>query len=74
VTFGVALVEDVIANILCWFDRRLPSDIIKEEDLDMSEVNGLNVTKKIPLHLVPILLSLNLHLCIHRSVVNVLIM
>ena len=56
-TFGVALVEDVIANILCWFDWRLPSDIVKEEDLDMSEVNGLNVTKKIPLHLVPILHS-----------------
>ncbi|KAE8124352.1 hypothetical protein FH972_019250 [Carpinus fangiana] len=56
-TFGVALVEDVIANILCWFDWRLPSDIVKEEELDMSEVNGLNVTKKIPLHLVPILHS-----------------
>jgi cytochrome P450 len=56
-TFGVALVEDVIANILCWFDWRLPSDIVKKEDLDMSEVNGLNVTKKIPLHLVPILHS-----------------
>jgi cytochrome P450 len=56
-TFGVTSVEYVIANILCWFDWRLPSDIVHGEDFDMSEVDGLTVTKKIPLHLVPILHS-----------------
>ncbi|XP_059443423.1 cytochrome P450 71A1-like [Corylus avellana] len=54
-TFGVTAVEYVIANILCWFDWRLPSDIVQGEGLDMSEVDGLTVTKKVPLHLVPIL-------------------
>jgi len=52
--FGVASVEYVIANILCWLDWKLPGTSINE-DLDMSEFNGLTVTKKIPLHLVPIL-------------------
>ncbi|KAE8124347.1 hypothetical protein FH972_019245 [Carpinus fangiana] len=37
-TFGVTSVEYVIANILCWFDWRLPSDIVHGEDFDMSEV------------------------------------
>jgi cytochrome P450 len=53
-TFGVASVESVIANIIYWFDWKMPGDNIQGEDLDMSEVNGLTVTKKIPLHLVPI--------------------
>ncbi|XP_062178170.1 cytochrome P450 71A1-like [Alnus glutinosa] len=52
-TFGVASVENVIANILCWFDWRLPSGSVQAKDLDISEVNGLTVSKKIPLHLVP---------------------
>jgi cytochrome P450 len=56
-TFDVTSVEYVIANILCWLDWRLPSDIVHGEDFDMSEVDGLTVTKKIPLHLVPILHS-----------------
>ena len=53
-TFGVASVEYVVANILYWFDWKMPGDNIQGEDLDMSEVNGLTVTKKIPLRLVPI--------------------
>jgi cytochrome P450 len=56
-TFGVASVEYVVANILYWFDWKLPSANVEGEDLDMSESNGLTVTKKIPLHLVPILHS-----------------
>jgi cytochrome P450 len=56
-TFGVASIEYVVANILCWFDWKLPSASVEGEDLDMSESNGLTVTKKIPLHLVPILHS-----------------
>ncbi|KAE8124339.1 hypothetical protein FH972_019237 [Carpinus fangiana] len=35
----------------------LPGDNVQGEDLDMTEVNGLTVTKKNPLHLVPILHS-----------------
>ncbi|KAG6635080.1 hypothetical protein CIPAW_11G018600 [Carya illinoinensis] len=58
-TFGVATVEFVIANLLCWFDWMLPPPIIGREKyhLDMSEVNAQVVTKKTPLHLVPILYS-----------------
>ncbi|XP_059444313.1 cytochrome P450 71A1-like [Corylus avellana] len=56
-TFGVASLEIVVANILCWFDWKLPSADVQGKDLDMSEVNGLSVSKKIPLHLVPILHS-----------------
>ncbi|KAE8124340.1 hypothetical protein FH972_019238 [Carpinus fangiana] len=52
-TFGVASVESVIANIIYWFDWKMPGDNVQGENLDMSEVSGLTVTKKIPLHLVP---------------------
>ncbi|KAB1217262.1 Cytochrome P450 71A1 [Morella rubra] len=55
ITFGVASVEYVIANLLCWFDWGMPSAGVQGQDLDMSEVNGLSVPKKIPLHLIPTL-------------------
>jgi len=51
-TFGVAAVENVVANLLCWFDWKLLG-----EDLDMTEINALTASKKIPLHLVPTLHS-----------------
>jgi hypothetical protein len=51
-TFGVALVENVVAYLLCWFDWKLQG-----EDLDMTEINPLTASKKIHLHLVPILHS-----------------
>jgi cytochrome P450 len=51
-TFGVAAVENVVANLLCWYDWKLLG-----EDLDMTEVNALTASKKIPLHLVPTLHS-----------------
>jgi len=35
----------------------LPSASVEGKDMDMSESNGLVVTKKIPLHLVPVLHS-----------------
>jgi cytochrome P450 len=57
-TFGITSVEYAIANILCWFDWRLPSVSVHREHLDMSEVAGLTVTKKVHFHLVPILHSL----------------
>jgi cytochrome P450 len=50
--FGVALVEFVVANLLCWFDWKLEG-----EDLDMTEISALTASKKIPLHLVPVLHS-----------------
>ncbi|KAK7851401.1 psoralen synthase [Quercus suber] len=56
-TFGVASIEYVVANLLYWFDWRLPNPSVKGEDLDMSEVSALVVSKKIPLHLVPSLHS-----------------
>ena len=54
--FGVTAVESVIANLLYWFDWRLP-DGASEEELDMSESCGMTAYKKIPLLLVPSLYS-----------------
>ncbi|PQQ00448.1 cytochrome P450 71A1-like [Prunus yedoensis var. nudiflora] len=53
-TFGIVTVEFVIANLLYWFDWKLPGEGAMGRDLDMSEVNGLTVHKEIHLHLVPI--------------------
>ncbi|PON43841.1 Cytochrome P450, E-class, group I, partial [Trema orientale] len=50
-TFGMVNIEYIAANILFWFDWKLSG---KPEDLDMSEVYGLSVTKKNALHVVPI--------------------
>ncbi|KAG2678725.1 hypothetical protein I3760_11G016400 [Carya illinoinensis] len=55
-TFGLTSVEYVIANMLCWFDWRLPIASIKGQDVGMGEVYGLTVARKIPLHLVPAIL------------------
>jgi cytochrome P450 len=55
--FGITSVEYVIANILYWFDWKRPGENVRGEDLDLSEVNGLTVTLKTPLHLVPTLHS-----------------
>ncbi|XP_024025606.1 cytochrome P450 71A1-like [Morus notabilis] len=56
-TFAVFGVEYIIANLLYWFDWKLPGDddgAILAKELDMSEVYGLTVHKKVPLYLVPI--------------------
>jgi cytochrome P450 len=45
---GLATVEFVLANLLYWFDWELPGSA---EELDMSEVFGLAIHKKVPLHL-----------------------
>ncbi|KAL4634178.1 hypothetical protein ACB092_04G180000, partial [Castanea dentata] len=55
--FAVASLEYVLANLLCWFDWRLPTINAQGEDLDMTEVNAITVFKKNPLHLVPTLHS-----------------
>ncbi|XP_028057631.1 protein FAR1-RELATED SEQUENCE 5-like [Camellia sinensis] len=56
-SFGVLIVEYVLANLLYWFDWKYPSGPVREEDFDMSEVTSLVVHKKIPLQLVPVLHS-----------------
>ncbi|XP_061349592.1 cytochrome P450 71A1-like [Gastrolobium bilobum] len=57
ISFGLASTEYILANLLYWFDWKLPKTGVLMQDLDMSEMNGLTVTKKIPLHLEPILYS-----------------
>ncbi|GKV33828.1 hypothetical protein SLEP1_g42280 [Rubroshorea leprosula] len=51
--FGIAVVECIVANLLYWFDWKLPGG--ETEKLDMDEAFGLTNGKKFPLHLVPIL-------------------
>ncbi|XVE56696.1 hypothetical protein DITRI_Ditri04bG0031400 [Diplodiscus trichospermus] len=51
--FGVASIEYVIANLLYWFDWKLPAGEIAE-NLNMSESCGLTVRRKAPLHVLPI--------------------
>ncbi|GLU08268.1 hypothetical protein SLE2022_251910 [Rubroshorea leprosula] len=53
ISFGVAEVECVLANLLYWFDWKLPNGAAAE-DLDMSESFAITVVKKIPLQLVPV--------------------
>ncbi|XP_031739495.1 cytochrome P450 71A1-like [Cucumis sativus] len=50
-SFGIASFEFALANILYWFDWKLPDGC---ESLDVEEANGLTVRKKKPLHLNPI--------------------
>lgn len=53
-SFGVAVTEYVIANLLYFFTWEFP-DGATSEDMDMSEVYGLTCNKKIPLRLAPML-------------------
>ncbi|KAJ7956147.1 Cytochrome P450 [Quillaja saponaria] len=53
ITFGIASTEYVMDNLLYWFDWDLPKTSKAIEILDMSEVYGINVHKKVPLRLVP---------------------
>ncbi|KAK8987041.1 hypothetical protein V6N11_055358 [Hibiscus sabdariffa] len=48
-SFGVASVEYAMANLLYWFDWKLPSGEAAEK-VDMTELYGLAVSKKTPLH------------------------
>ena len=56
--FGIINVEYLIANLLYWFDWKLHTgddgQALLPQDLDMSEVFGISVHKKVPLHVVPI--------------------
>ncbi|XVF08817.1 hypothetical protein REPUB_Repub07fG0036100 [Reevesia pubescens] len=51
--FGVASIEYVIANLLYWFDWKLAAGE-NAENLDMTELYGLTVNKKVPLRVIPI--------------------
>ncbi|KAJ7945465.1 Cytochrome P450 [Quillaja saponaria] len=50
---GHSTVELALANLLYCFDWKLP-DGLKEEDVNMEEVAGLTLYKKLPLNLVPV--------------------
>ncbi|XAR67964.1 Psoralen synthase [Bertholletia excelsa] len=52
IAFGVVEAEYLLANLLYWFDWKLPSGTCME-DLDMTENSGLVLHKKVPLQLVP---------------------
>ncbi|KAE8684024.1 hypothetical protein F3Y22_tig00111160pilonHSYRG00030 [Hibiscus syriacus] len=51
--FAVAFILYLVANLLYWFDWEL-SDGENAENLDMGEVYGLTVCKKVPLRVLPI--------------------
>ncbi|KAF9615902.1 hypothetical protein IFM89_027023 [Coptis chinensis] len=50
ISFGIASVESILANLLHRFDWELPNKM----DIDMTEDFGLSVNLKYPLHLVPV--------------------
>nr|KYP65354.1 Cytochrome P450 71A1 [Cajanus cajan] len=50
--FGIAAIEYVLANLLYWFDWKLPQEF-DTSDMDMTEIFGLVVSRKVPLHLKP---------------------
>ncbi|GLT45699.1 hypothetical protein SLA2020_195130 [Shorea laevis] len=52
-SFALVEAEYMLANLLSWFDWKLP-DGAAIEDFDMTECLTLVVHKKIPLHLVPV--------------------
>ncbi|KAA0034256.1 cytochrome P450 71B37-like [Cucumis melo var. makuwa] len=54
VSMAMATVELALANMLLCFDWKLPNGMEEEEDIDMEEEFGTTVSKKSPLHLLPI--------------------
>nr|DAA64960.1 TPA_inf: cytochrome P450 family 71 subfamily CR polypeptide 8 [Leavenworthia alabamica] len=54
IAYGMALLEDIFANLLYRFDWKMPDDS-RPEKLSMEEVSQFVVTRKYPLKLVPIL-------------------
>ena len=56
-TFGLASVEYVLANLLYCFNWKLPVAHISAQGIDMSETIGLVASKRVPLHPKPIAFS-----------------
>ncbi|XP_072081849.1 phenylacetaldehyde oxime monooxygenase CYP71AN24-like isoform X2 [Arachis hypogaea] len=52
-SFGLASTEYILANLLYWFDWKLPIN----EDIDMTEMSGIIVSKKVPLHLEAVMMD-----------------
>ncbi|KAL4384707.1 hypothetical protein GQ457_15G006480 [Hibiscus cannabinus] len=52
--FAVAFILHMVANLLYWFDWEL-TDGENAESLDMDELYGLTVCKKVPLRVLPVL-------------------
>ncbi|KAL5981645.1 hypothetical protein ACLOJK_015708 [Asimina triloba] len=50
--FAIPTIELALANLLCWFDWKMPGNLTKD-DLDLTEALGAVVHKKIPLQLIP---------------------
>nr|KYP69592.1 Cytochrome P450 71A1 [Cajanus cajan] len=55
ISFAMASTEYMLANLLYWFDWKLTGSAASMQDVDMSEIWGLTVIKKVPLHLQPTL-------------------
>ncbi|RDX58178.1 Cytochrome P450 71A1, partial [Mucuna pruriens] len=53
ISFGITSTEYVLANLLYWFKWKMPKTGALMHNIDMSETNGLTVSKKVPLHLEP---------------------
>ncbi|XP_054786242.1 phenylacetaldehyde oxime monooxygenase CYP71AN24-like [Prosopis cineraria] len=55
-SFGIASLDYVLANLLYWFDWKLPTEASKstQQAIDMSEIFGLTVVKKQPICVQPI--------------------
>lgn len=53
INFGMATVEIMLANLVCYFDWELPSGM-RPEDVDMTDLFGLSMRRKEKLLLVPV--------------------
>lgn len=54
ITFGITVAEYALANLLYWFDWKVPKTDATVQDIDMNERYGITVNKKVPLLLQPI--------------------
>ncbi|KAM5569137.1 cytochrome P450 71A1 [Rosa sericea] len=52
--FAMAATGYLVANLLYWFDWKLPSCTVSAQTVDMSELYGIVVSKKAHLRLVPV--------------------
>lgn len=57
VSFGFASLEFALANLLHWFDWKIPETCKSGPDMDMSEAYGITCRKKVPICVQPMLHS-----------------